>query len=75
MGFATGINGPTKERPRKRGLSHRAKDRYADFFGAAFFAAFLAGARGAGLAALAVVAFTADFEIGECGRVLPWLPA
>lgn len=49
---------------------------YADFFGAAFLtAAFLAGARVTGLAALGAVVFTAAFDFGECGRVLPWLPA
>ena len=52
---------------------------YADFLGAAFFAAvflagaFFAGARGAaGL--LVAVPFTAEFDFGECGRTLPWLP-
>lgn len=50
---------------------------YAGFFGAAFFtAAFLTGALAAGLAAvLAAVDFTAAFDFGECGRVLPWLAA
>lgn len=44
----------------------------ADFLGAAFLAgAFLAGARAG---ALDAVPFTADFDFGECGRALPWLP-
>src|SRR5690348_15718547 len=49
----------------------------AGFFGAAFLgAAFLAGAflAGARVGTLAAVFLTADFDFGECGRVLPWLP-
>lgn len=48
------------------------------FLAGAFFAgAFLAGAffAGACVAGLAADFFTAAFEIGECGRTLPWLPA
>lgn len=53
-------------------------DGQADFFGAAFFTAvFFAAGRAAGFAgaAFAEVVFTAAFDFGVCGRVLPWLPA
>lgn len=60
-------------------MQNRLRNAYADFLGAAFFAgAFFTAGRAAGLAGAAfgvAVDFTADFDFGVCGRVLPWLPA
>ena len=53
----------------------RAADQLADFFAAVFLGtAFLTAGRAAGFGAAAGF-FTTAFDFGECGRVLPWLPA